>query len=178
MSDNYLTTTDARTLGATLSALPGVSTLMAQSDAALAALLYAASIDIDQAMPYQGCKYAADQEREFPRYAHAMDRGQIRQPSESLGFPVHVWDWDTAENAAAVPHSVKLACLIQAASILTDPGLRARLEAIRSGLASQSIGSLSESYVAPTAIPDGLTGLCDRAQRLMERYRLRSGGLL
>ena len=51
-----------------------------------------------------------------------------------------------------------------------------RLQAIRDGLASQSIGSQSESYRADAASQP--SALSRRAQQIMERYRLRGGELL
>lgn len=176
----YLTATAARTLGATVNALPGVSTLLAEDDDALGVLLLVASIDIDSAMPYQGVKYDADQDRAFPRYAHRVDASDLRQPSERVrgAASVAVWDWDDDASAAVVPDAVKLATLLQAASILNDPEFRGRLDAIRSGLASQSIGALSETYLKPADLPGGMTGLCDRAQRLIEPYRLKTSPML
>lgn len=181
-ADSYIPTiTEAKTLGATLTALPGVTALMATGDAELGALLLAASLDIDTAMPYQGCKYDPSQEREFPRYVNPLGNQQrmIDYQQSAIGNWIPgVWDWDSDTSAAIVPATVKMACLLQAASIKTDPNFRGRLDAIRSGLAAQSIGSLSETYLAPASLPGGMTGLCDRAQKLMDRYRLRSGGLL
>jgi len=181
VSDAYLTTAEAATLGATLTAFPGVSDLLAEADAALEALLLAASIDLDHAMPYQGAKYDADQVRAFPRYAHRVGSAELVQPSERAvgvsGFPA-VWDWDDDANAAVAPRTVKIACILQAADIRANPEHRQRLDAIRSGLASQSIGSHAESYVNPGDLPGGLTGLCDRAQRLMEPYRLKTSPMI
>jgi len=170
----YLDVPEARSLGATL---PDLTALLAKTDDDLAVLLLAASWDLDAAMPYQGAKYdttPGGQVREFPRLQRSGG-ASVSAPAPAVG--VGVWDWDSDTQAAVVPKQVKLACVYQAASLL-DPSFRGRLEAIRSGLASQSVGSLSESYVTPGSIPGGLSGLCERAQRLMDRYRLRSAPLL
>ncbi|MCC6681504.1 MAG: hypothetical protein IT445_11440 [Phycisphaeraceae bacterium] len=185
MSDSYLTVAEAREWGASLPGT-GVTTLMAKTDEQLGVLLFAASLDIDAAMPYQGVKYDAsgDQVREFPRYQRVVTSQQPAPPEwavgQGLALPVAgigVWDWDSDTDTAVVPDQVKIACLYQAAS-LCDESFQGRLDAIRSGLASQSVGSMSESYLKPTDLPGGLSGLCDRAQRLMDRYRLRSAPLL
>lgn len=148
----------------------------------------AASFDIDNAMPYQGCKYdlTGAQVREFPRYANVGDYPSIiRTPGERMGnmlwgFP-GVWDWDPTANTAVVPDKVKAATIWQAAYIM-DPKWRDRLDAIRSGVDQVQIGSYREAYTARGGVPPGgvggVTGLCDRAQRLVERYRLKSGGML
>ncbi len=170
----YLDVASARSIGVTL---PGLTALLAKSDEDLAVLLFAASIDLDAAMPYQGVKYSADQLREFPRYQRATDCIEVITPLEAYYGGVPVWDWDNDTNTATVPDQVKIACIYQAASLL-DPSNQRRLEAIRSGLAGTSIGSLSETYMKPTDLPGGLTGLCDKAQRYMDRYRLRTGPLL
>lgn len=175
----YLGAAEARTLGASL---PGLTTLLTQSDDDLAILLYAASLDIDAAMPYQGVKYDTTdggQERQFPRYKRVVDRSRLTTPSEaSSSLPgAGVWDWDSDANTAVVPNQVKIACLYQAASLLNE-SFQSRLEAIRSGMASQSVGSMSESYLKPADLPGGLTGLCDKAQRYMDKYRLRTAEML
>jgi len=185
MSDFYFDDiTAARTFAASFTALPEVAALLAEDDDALAALLLIASIDIDHAMPYQGAKFDATgaQPREFPRWANTHDRPALPTPANHLtgphpghGLPI-VWDWDADNDAAIVPDNVKLATLLQAAHDRADPAFAERMEAIRSGLTGQSIGSWSESY-DPAATPGGPSGLCDRAHRLMERYRLRSGAL-
>ena len=181
VAGSYLTVAESHELGLVI---PGsaMAALLTKNDSELAALLLAASWDIDHAMPYQGVRYAADQVRQFPRYQRAYGLSQphvLNSPTAQLVPPpgAGVWDWDDDANAAIVPERVKLACLHQAASLL-DETFRGRLEAIRSGLASQSIGSLSETYLKPADIPGGLSGLCDQAQRLMDYYRARSGGLL
>jgi len=176
ISGAYLTAVEARELGA-VTAGSAITTLLAKDDTELATLLLAASWDLDHAMTYQGVRYEADQAREFPRYKRQLGTPDLRQPREQLTGSVGVWDWDSSTNTAIVPERVKLACLHQAASLL-DTNFRGRLDAIRSGLASQSIGSLSETYLKPADIPGGLSGLSDLAQRLMDYYRARSGGLL
>ncbi len=177
MTESYLESTDARELAGSL---PELTALLAKTDDELDVLLYAASLDLDAAMPYQGVRYEADQAREFPRYQRVLglgygvlDTSTINQTSSWPG----VWDWDIDTDAAIVPLQVKIACLYQAASLL-NPGFRSRLEAIRSGLAGQSVGSMSESYLPPGSVPGGLTGLCDKAQRYMDKYRLRTAPML
>lgn len=186
----YLTVTEARSLGLALAKIPGanIDALMAEDDVAISAILLEASLDIDNAFPFQGCKYdlTGAQIREFPRYANVGDYPSIiRTPGERMGnmlwgFP-GVWDWDATLNKGIVPDNVKRATMYQAGYLL-DPKWRDRLDAIRSGVTSTKIGSFSEDYTArgshqPGGV-GGVTGLCDRAQRLMERYRLKSGGLL
>lgn len=174
----YLATPAARTRGAVLAAMPGVPALLSSDDATLAALLLAASIDIDSAMRYQGLKYAPDQVREFPRYRDATaDRRRDADTGQYLTSSP-VWDWDSDAGVAVVPQAIQDACIIQAAWINASPEASARLDAIRSGLAAQSIGSLSETYLTPSSLPGGFSGLCNRAQQLCERYRLKTGGLL
>jgi hypothetical protein len=169
----FATVAAARELAASLS---GLDVLLAKSDDDMGILLFMASLEIDAAMPYQGVKYytttgGGGQVREFPRYQ--------RVTGSTSNAGVGVWDWDSATNAAVVPKQVKIACLYQA-NALCDSQFGKRLEAIRAGLASQSIGSMSESYLKPSDLTGGVSGsgLCDRAQRLMDKYRLRSAPLL
>lgn len=161
----YCTIAEARSRAVSLASMPGMDTLVASDDQALSALLFAATLDIDAAMPWQGVQYDQAQDREFPRY------------TSSIASPLLIWDWDEDAEAAVVPQTVKDACILQAAHILNNPEQAARLDAIRSGLASQSIGSLSESYLKPTDLPGGLSNLSSRAEQLLDRYRLRTGGL-
>lgn len=177
----FATVAEARELAASLPP-PDVAALLAKSDDDVGILLFMASLELDAAMPYQGVRYGADQAREFPRYQRVSGLGSGVSGLETSAIgnqqsAMGVWDWDSDTNAAVVPKQVKIACLYQAAWLL-DPSFRGRLEAIRSGLASQSVGSLSESYLKPADVPGGLTGLCDRAQRLMSKYRLRTAPLL
>lgn len=175
-TDSYISIEAARDYFA---ALPGLAAMAALDDAPLAALLLAAANDIDAAMRYQGRKAASSQIREFPRVAYGRPVNQW--PSDfafARDSDAVVYDWDADTNTAIVPESVKLATLYQAAW-LQQPANAARLEAIRSGLASQSIGSASESYAKPAELAElGQTGLSDRAARIMERYRLKTGRLL
>lgn len=170
---SYHTVASGRALAAKL---PGMSTLLAKTDDELGVLLFAASLDIDSAMPYQGVKYASDQVREFPRYQQVAGAFKVSWNCNT-GSTVGVWDWDDDTNTAVVPQLVLIACLHQAAA-LCDPQFKARLDAIRSGLSAQSTGSMSESYLKPADLPGGLNGLCDLAHRLMDKYRLRSAPLL
>jgi hypothetical protein len=183
--DAYLTVEDARTLAQTL----GV-TLVAD-DAALAALLIVATLDIDTAMRYQGRKYDPDgtitgtvQTLEFPRVDGVAGFCEgLGMRGQGIGSTVYDWDVTAAGGGAAVvPAAVKTACVYQAAYLgeSTTAEAQARLERIRSGLASQKIATAEEVYLKPAefAALGGLLPLCERARRLMERYRLRSGALL
>jgi hypothetical protein len=175
--ESYLTTDDARVLAATL---PGMTTLLAQTDDALGMLLLAASIDLDASMRFQGAKYDPTQEREFPRLPGGPSRRSDCNLSYGLDSPPPaaplVWDWDSVNNVAVVPDLVKIACCYQAAWLL-DPTHARRLEKIRSGLAAESTGGMSETFNT-AALAAGFSGLADRAQRLMERYRLKRGKML
>jgi hypothetical protein len=183
-SGSYLSVADARALAGTL---PGFAGLLAKDDATLAALLALATVDIDVAMRYQGRKFDPSQQLEFPRVAYGDLSPSTVQSMELSPFPYLpgvgggsvIWDWDNDANAAVVPQKVKIACLCQAAW-LTSSQFAARLEAIRSGLAGQSIGTGSETYLKPAdlAAMSGGVNLGQRAAQIMELYRLRSGVML
>lgn len=178
----YLSVDEARALAATL---PMMTSVVAQTDEALGMLLLLASVDLDRAMRYQGSRFVPEQVREFPRLPHGIyfDRncGAFPGVVYGPGFPLPeqpvIWDWDATNKVAVVPDAVKIACLFQVAWLL-DSKHAQRLEAIRSGLAAQSIGSASETYLNPATMPESMTGLSDRASRLMERYRLKTGKML
>lgn len=172
----YLTVAAARGMLSGLSRLPGMDTLDAETDDGLAALLAAATMDLD-AIAWAGSKADPDQALAFPRIAPGAGARHVH-----AGLPPAYWDWDDAEGAsggAVVPERVELACLFQAAH-LTDGAHAARREAIRSGLASQSVGSVSESYSGAPHVHAGLPSgaLGERAARLMDMYRTRSGAML
>jgi hypothetical protein len=155
----------------------GLASLVAATNQDRQAALVAASDDID-ALPLQGSKLAADQEREFPR----VDGGPSAWPAGSTraagygawpgGGGGVVWDLD-AEGNAIVPRQVLVAAVAQADSLLAGDR-SGRIQAIRDQLASQSIGSASESYRSD-ADPESISPLVERAERLMGRYRLRTG---
>ncbi len=153
----YLTLTDADALAATLL---GLTHYQAADDATRSAALLTASIEIDAASRWQGRKYDPDQAREFPRV-----------PYEGT-----VWDW--VDGYAVVPDLVRIAVLRQA-DFLLDTVRRAKLAQIEDGLASQSVGSISESYARPTPAgqASGWDRLCSEARDLLARYRLTSGPL-
>jgi len=163
MSDaipTYLSLDEAAILAAQL---PGLAAYLAANSGQQLAALRQASSDFDLAYPYQGAKYDPDQEMEFPR----IDGDHIR-------------DWDSTANAAIVPAAVKRAVLHQADSIL-DGGRENRLEGQHDGLASQQVGSMSESYTAGTTPAGGgnaAGALCRRADMIAQRYRLRTGRML
>lgn len=179
----YLGVAAARALAATL---PGVAALVALTDDALAAALLLASINLD-ARRIQGRKFDPTQDRAFPRLAYgamlvrpldfiATPAGQIAQP---FGPQTIVWDWDPDTNLPVVPTNVLIACLYQANYMAGQPKLLARLEAIRSGLAAQAVGTGSETYLKPAdmAAMWGI-GLCLQAAQIMEQYRLVTGKML
>jgi hypothetical protein len=179
--DAYLDAAGTRSLVAGLptSVAGGLAAL---SDAELTALAYQASADVDNAMRYQGRKVDPTQVMEFPRVAYSSTPG-VNQFGMPLAGPASlplvadsvVWDWDETTQAAVVPAAVKLAVIHQMVWILT-PGNAERWAAIRSGLASQGIGSGNESYAADAA--QRVTGLAPRAEQVMRRYRLATGRLL
>jgi len=191
----YLTAVEFRTMAAGMMAVPGIAAMLAMNDDAIAAVLFAASHDIDAAMHYQGRKYFGTQQPlEFPRVAFGSTPG-VNQFGIPLSGPTSlpltmdtvVWDWDIdpSENGsgigggkAVVPYNVKLACIYQAAW-LQQPKYAQRLEDIQSGVTSHSIGTASESFVKAADISAaGFTGLGNRAMRLMEKYRIGTGRLL
>lgn len=179
ITDSYLTIDEARDY---LAALPGLTALAALEDEALGLQLSLASIDLDASMRFQGRKVDARQVREFPRvaYGRALNDQRVGVVVNGLGsIPTDavVWDWDEAGTTPVVPEAIKIAALYQAAWLL-KPELAGRLEAIRSGLASQGIGSASESYLKPGDLGNAVTGLSDRAARILEKYRLKTGKLL
>lgn len=153
--------------------LLGLSSLVSAAAALRQPAIDLASLDIDDGGPWQGRKYAvgeigstgtgeaAYQERQFPRLISSDE----------------VWDWNDDADAAVVPEPVIVATLVQADNIL-DGARDRRMAAIRDGLASQSVGSLSESYRTDILPGEAAQPLVDRAARLMARYRLRSGRLL
>lgn len=149
---SYNTLATARTIAATLNLVK----VAAASDDALTAALELAAIDLDSAMRYQGQKYDAAQEREFPR----VDGTRI-------------WDLDTDGTTVIVPAIVKTAEVLQAESLL-DGTHQKRVEAYAAGLASVGVGAMNKSFRAD-ARPSALS---ERANRMMQRYRLRSGQLL
>jgi hypothetical protein len=176
----YLTHTEADALAATL---PGLASYLAlATTAAKDAVLLQASEEIDDAMPYQGRKYALGQEREFPRvgYESAGVRGQEAGVSDATLIPSTIWDWDEAEAEAVVPARVKLAVLRQA-DYLASGRREAMVQRQESGLASQSVGGMSESYKDVADAGGGTEAmglLCVEARSAMARYRLRSGPML
>lgn len=159
----YLTSSEADTLAALL---PGLAAYKALTDdAAKLALLSLASLRLDNSRRWQGRKYdtTGAQVLEFPRVPYGT-------PSSV------VWDWDTVEEEAVVPEAVKLAVLFEANSIAD--GARDRiLELQAMGLTGRSTGSLSEQYRAAFAGQAAGTVLCVEADRLVDKYRLRTGGL-
>jgi hypothetical protein len=186
----YLIPSDARTL---LAGLPAalVSQLSNQTDAQLISLLLTASQDIDVGMRYQGRKLLETQEREFPRLAYGP--APITRQF-AMGYPgffglvypfsadTKIWELDltgatSGTVTAIVPLNIKLATIWQAAWIL-QPQFAQRLENIRSGLASQQIGTGAEAYVKGADLSDGFTGLGSRAIQLVSKYRLRAGRML
>jgi len=175
----YLLPADARTIAASL---PGMAALLALDDSTLGALLLGATLDLDGAMPYQGRKYDPTQALEFPRVAYGPP-AQSFSAFLATGAPYTpdtiIWDWDPDALVPFVPYVVQVACLYQVAWLL-DPSNSERLEAIRSGLAAQTMGPASETYVSPAVLAalGLLSGLSSRVAQLMQRYRLKTGSLL
>jgi hypothetical protein len=174
---------DADALAATLPS-SRLTAYRAAEDADKLGALVDATSRIDSAMRYQGQKYfpavtGEAQTLEFPRLARS---GGSLPNVVANAFPAatlasEVYDWDADNNTAMVPRNVKLATLHEANSILD--GQRAGTQAAQhDGLASQSIGSASESYRAPVNATSGAAVLCFDANTLMQKYRLRSGGMV
>ncbi len=117
---------------------------------------------------------------EFPRVPWPEAVAGCSLPLVSGGWTGNsVWDWDAESNAAVVPQRVKIAVVHQANWCL-DPARAEALGRMQSGLASQSVGGLSESYQSGEAAGGsaGWRMLCPQARMLLERYRLRSGRLV
>lgn len=174
----YLITAEADTIAAALPA----SLLTAWSAASApnkTAALEQATADVDAAGPYQGRRYDATgaQVLEFPRVAYGSGlRGQGSGVSGSVADVL--WDWDATAKAAVVPLLVKRAVVYQANAIL-DGAEGRRLDGRHGGLASQSVGGMSESYVQGAGGPgSGLQLLTRHAAQLMQRYRLATGRIL
>lgn len=148
--DTYVTIAGVSAL-VDVATLPGWS---AANDTQRAAALLAATLDVDASGRFQGRKYDAAQELEFPRQADELT----------------VWDLDDDE-AAVVPRKVKLATIYQAESLLADPARQGRLQAIADGVVSQGIGSANESYRSVITT----SALCARSMALLAAYRLRGG---
>ncbi|HVS73087.1 MAG TPA: hypothetical protein VHQ47_17665 [Phycisphaerae bacterium] len=173
----YLSVSDARALAATL---PLMTKVVAQTDDDLGTLLLLASIDIDAAMRYQGRKFDLTQVREFPRVAYGppvTPLGVLIPGPSPYAIDTIVWDWNSDASAAIVPDAVKIACLFQVAWIL-QPQYAKRLESIRSGLAAQGIATASETLQSLAAAGGTMTGLSDRASRMLDQYRLKTGAML
>jgi hypothetical protein len=182
---SYLTVAEANALAARL---PALTWWAAATDDQKAAALAQATIDVDSVLRYQGRRYAADQVLEFPRVAYESSRAMATwwpggQAGGAMGpvvmgnanlspdTPV-IWDWDAATKTAVVPAPVLRAVVWQADAVL-NPTRQRRLADQAEGLASQSVGSLSESYRPGTA-----SILCRQAESILSNYRLRSGRIL
>ena len=155
--------------------------LSALADDALDLVLMTATLDIDNAMRFQGRKYDPDQEREFPRVPRGQTPNQFGSAiSDPIPYPsplgrIEVWDWDPANDVPIVPQKVLIAVLFQAAWLM-QPQYAQRLEDIRSGLAAQAIRTSHEMNIkSGEAAAGGFSGLGDRAQRIMDFYRLKTG---
>lgn len=173
-SRSYLTAADADALAGTLPVLAAWTAATADQKTRA---LEQASGDVDAAGPWQGRRYDSAQVKQFPRVAQET-RVPAQPPAAQHGIADVIWDWDAATGAAVVPLDVKIAALYQADAILA--GTRAgRLDALHDGLASQSVGGMSESY-RPGAggAVDGLGVLARPAAQRMAKYRLRSGRIL
>lgn len=179
----YCTLDEATTIAASLVTIP--AWLAANSLQQFAALAQATQ-DIDQAIRYQGRRYAPepDQVLEFPRvaYEHGGAFSANAFPFDSTACLSSsgdtIWDWDSVDKVAVVPQRVKIACVLQADCVLDGTRMRA-LDQIGLGLKSQTTGGMSESYGDITAAggPVG-SALCRRAYQIMQAYQLCSGKLL
>lgn len=198
---SYQSVDEAEALAATLPAsTPGLAAYQAWDATAKAALAVLATVDVDNAMPYQGRRLDPAQSLEFPRLAYTAGPRPWTGPVPPLpgavaygggtqgpaagargggGMDVldpdadQVWDWDDTNKVGVVPPAVKLAHLLQMCDLAAGDR-QERLQAIADGLASQAVGSLSETY-RPDAVP---AALCARAHAIMRRYRLRQGRML
>ena len=165
---SYLSVAAADALAA---ALPGLAAWAAADAPTKATALARASLDVDGAMTYQGCKYDAGQVLQFPRLP---DGAAATVPAARQGSGV--WDWDPGLNAAVVPEDVLLAVVLQADANLAGDR-EARLAAQHDGVVYDLTGSVAESY-KQTEGPGVATGLCRPAWVLLRKYRLRSGRVL
>lgn len=181
----YLTVTEADALAETmLSSL--VAAYTAAETAQKQAALEQASADVDSAYRYQGRRYdvsgvltSTPQVLEFPRLAYGDGCDYAAWApglAPAAGGRGNIWDWDDAAGTAVVPEAVKRAVVLQAADRLDGTRL-AKVEQ-RFGLSAQATGSLSETYAAQPGSEQALMRVCPEARALLERYRLRSGGLL
>jgi hypothetical protein len=170
MSAPYLTSIEADALAATL---PTMTAWTAASSGNKTKALLRASLDVDNAMPWQGRKYASDQSNQFPRVPYD-------DPPGTPGFDhdprASVWDWDADANEPVVPEDVLLAVLLQADTILAGDR-EPRLAAQHDGVVYDQTGSVAESY-KQTEGPGVTTGLCRASWVLLRKYRLKSGRLL
>jgi hypothetical protein len=167
MSDPYLSDTEADIVAATLPALEAWPTATSSEKTKA---LQRASSDVDNAMPYQGRKYASDQVNQFPRVPYDEPPGTSAFDGDPRGS---VSDWDADANEAVVPDDVLLAVLVQADAILVNDR-EPRLAAQHDGVVYNQAGSVAESY-KQTEGPGVTTGLCRAAWVLLRKYRLKSG---
>jgi hypothetical protein len=170
MSTSYLTTSGADALAATL---PTLSNWSGATSGDKAKALLRASLDVDNAMPYQGRKYAPDQENQFPRVPYDAPPAT---PAFDRDPRASVWDWDSDANEVVVPEDVLVAVLMQADTILSGDR-EPRLASQHDGVVYDQTGSVAESY-KQTEGPGVTTGLCRAAWVLLRKYRLKSGQLL
>ena len=143
---SYNTLITARATATTL----GLVKVTAASDAALTAVLCRAAMQID-ARRFQGRKFDAGQERQFPRAD-----GDVGVP----GVP-------------SVPGDVLTAEVLQAEYLLGSPNSQ-RQQAISDGVSSQSVGGQSESYRDNARAES----LCVEAREQLDKYRLRGGPIV
>lgn len=95
-------------------------------------LLTMGTMRLDQIW-WQGQKYVATQELQFPRF------------DNTRGWTVATgWGKPTNTSDIVVPNAIKLACIYEAAS-LADGRRREITDAIANGLSAQSVGKRSES---------------------------------
>lgn len=166
----YLTTEAADALAATLQ--PPVTSYLAASAPAKLGALEEATRRIDAAYRYQGARYLAGQELEFPRVPFGdASPAVLTYPAVDVNQQ-DIWDLDPVTSQVVVPLNVRVSCLRQADAILAGDKEAARASE-RLGLASQSTGGRSEAYVPAHTTAEAM--LCLEARALLQRYKLRVG---
>jgi hypothetical protein len=168
---SYLTDSEADALAATL---PAMTAWGAASSGNKTKALERASLDVDNAMPYQGRRYDPAQPNQFPRVPYDAPPGTSSDFGHDPG--AGVWDWDADADEAVVPEDVLVAVLFQADTILAGER-EPRLASQHDGVVYDQTGSVAESY-KQTEGPGVTTGLCRAAWVLLRKYRLQSGKML
>jgi hypothetical protein len=140
-----------------------------------------ASLDIDNAMPYQGRLFDPNQVNQFPRIAYES-AGRVRPfgwdwVAVPPGYGDVIWSWNETALAAYVPWDVLKAVVFQADSVLLGDR-EERLGEQHDGVSDTGVGGVRESYRDRNQNKGLDTGLCRRAYQLMIQYRARAGRIL